>query len=889
MSIDDEIEELTHSLQWMENKVGIQWSPACEKLERAEAWAIEGRAHLSMAARDNECYEVADMLSSDFLSQDIKWDQCNPAAWLAMIKHQVNAALELGHQAVGEDSSKFPIQTRRDFSDQVFQMIIPKVDMFAENKKVLETIGESKVLALWARAYSIAAWSQLGFNAQRANELLKILAEKLKRGVACADIRHAASFALVAIVNEENQDLSPSDVWELVNEIYDLNFQSDGNQKWLVGAVAELGRLSVYLPEAERQSALSRMHNLFYRWNDTCYADQNASYAIYNAMLAVIDHAVALKLEQLHVDDQTFIQTLMNKSNTSLSLEIASMDYVIEVLPEFLNEQALLACCNGFIRTLSVVDDQKEILLMTYALRRLTGQTGGKGLADAWGEINFSNPSVQVFWLHHVIDELNLTDGFKFPEIDAKGVKRFYQNWDENIPDELIQYWLVAVIMISSVSLLREDVDAIAVLESGFTGGGEIEQLAWLVVISILSLGEGCENPEQIKKWTKQVLAIEVSLDTQRILFAKIYALFALFNELKVIGSDISEKVESKLADLLNLNIEDEFLKTTLSGNDRYLVKMLSAIWYSARRQIDATGVHKVLSQLMTLEQRTKGCASSSLLYISQWLLRHSNAIDSQIRDDIKKIDRLSFSFTSDLATQDFVTFVPLSFKDAQFTQKLIMPIRNLRDTLWQKPWHLVSVEEKENLLKQMFPLDGIESYTVDDIDLGKAELPWFENVYLLRLSSSTWHDVLIYFLLYQDELYRLDGKSNFIHEVNEKARIQLTDENVLDYMRFFCFFVRGDEGPFYVLDQWDDAMLHGQITEAELEDIKQTIMPTSLQGKNNRGDYVCEATVYYSNAIFAVDFLVHATGIIEMIDDQPLVVDLSGKLNNPITFDIKN
>ena len=33
------------------------------------------------------------------------------------------------------------------------------------------------------------------------------------------------------------------------------------------------------------------------------------------------------------------------------------------------------------------------------------------------------------------------------------------------------------------------------------------------------------------------------------------------------------------------------------------------------------------------------------------------------------------------------------------------------------------------------------------------------------------------------------------------ESSIKVTDENVLDYLRFFCFFVRGEEGPFLIAE----------------------------------------------------------------------------------------
>ena len=40
-----------------------------------------------------------------------------------------------------------------------------------------------------------------------------------------------------------------------------------------------------------------------------------------------------------------------------------------------------------------------------------------------------------------------------------------------------------------------------------------------------------------------------------------------------------------------------------------------------------------------------------------------------------------------------------------------------------------------------------------------------------------------------------LDGSSGPIHEVNESESLEFSDQTVLDYIRFFFYFVRGDGG----------------------------------------------------------------------------------------------
>ena len=64
---------------------------------------------------------------------------------------------------------------------------------------------------------------------------------------------------------------------------------------------------------------------------------------------------------------------------------------------------------------------------------------------------------------------------------------------------------------------------------------------------------------------------------------------------------------------------------------------------------------------------------------------------------------------------------------------------------------------------------------------------------------------------------------------------------------------------------------------------IEGTIRPATFEGKNAEGFWLCDAIVYYSNALFFSNFAVQPTGMIEMTDDDPLAQDLPVRVNAPI------
>jgi hypothetical protein len=121
--------------------------------------------------------------------------------------------------------------------------------------------------------------------------------------------------------------------------------------------------------------------------------------------------------------------------------------------------------------------------------------------------------------------------------------------------------------------------------------------------------------------------------------------------------------------------------------------------------------------------------------------------------------------------------------------------------------WNPVTGEELDGFLAQINPIDGKYQVSSNSTEVGWRMLPFYDHVVLIRLRDRTWgkQKLTIYYLTDQGTLFRLNGTSPPIHEVNAKAPVRITEQNVLEYLRFFCFFVRGEEGPFLIAESMDD------------------------------------------------------------------------------------
>lgn len=200
--------------------------------------------------------------------------------------------------------------------------------------------------------------------------------------------------------------------------------------------------------------------------------------------------------------------------------------------------------------------------------------------------------------------------------------------------------------------------------------------------------------------------------------------------------------------------------------------------------------------------------------------------------------------------------------------------------------WNAVQGDELTGFLDQINPIDGKFRVSAESTEVHWRMLPFYDSVALIRVKDPNWVNkkMNIYYLTDQGNLFRLNGTSPPIHEVNAKAPIKVNEENVLEYLRFFCFFVRGEEGPFYIAESMEDPNMPTEMDETTRSVIEGTVREAAFEGVNEQGHFICDAVVFYSNALFIANFAVQPTGMIEMMDDEPIAADLPVRVDKPVS-----
>lgn len=153
---------------------------------------------------------------------------------------------------------------------------------------------------------------------------------------------------------------------------------------------------------------------------------------------------------------------------------------------------------------------------------------------------------------------------------------------------------------------------------------------------------------------------------------------------------------------------------------------------------------------------------------------------------------------------------------------------------------------------------------------------------------------ILTFIVLRDGDITLLNGTSPPIHELNAQVPILIdSQENAELYLKFFCFQVFGEEGDFRLIEVDNEIAWMKSVTPADKQRVIKKIKPLKLD-KSGDELWKAEATVQYSDALFRAIFSIKKTGMVEMLEDTPLEVDLPirGEFFNGylrVEFDGKN
>ncbi len=194
-------------------------------------------------------------------------------------------------------------------------------------------------------------------------------------------------------------------------------------------------------------------------------------------------------------------------------------------------------------------------------------------------------------------------------------------------------------------------------------------------------------------------------------------------------------------------------------------------------------------------------------------------------------------------------------------------PLFSIFDTSDSKVWR--RYENEKGFLKFISPIDG-NNFSDGSADVYVRSLPFYNEAELIQVryfDENTEH-ASFFFLKFNQEYAQLKGNADTIHEMNRDDTLNITIDNVFDYLKFFNMFTFNDEGhPFYVIDGQSSEFIT-DYSEYEKSRHLRKFNGSVVEDAQEMGVYKISTRIMSAGILFDCRFEINADGYVEMIDD---------------------
>ena len=172
-----------------------------------------------------------------------------------------------------------------------------------------------------------------------------------------------------------------------------------------------------------------------------------------------------------------------------------------------------------------------------------------------------------------------------------------------------------------------------------------------------------------------------------------------------------------------------------------------------------------------------------------------------------------------------------------------------------------------------------------EPLEIAGRKVPYYDptKTTLIRMRKVGSDQPYRFYLSCEDGAFHLNGTSPPVHQANRVAGLQLNEETAPAYTWFFTYFVRGEQGAFYVLTDADDPMLPRALLDDPVVPLGELIRPPVVDSIDKKGSITCRVQIIYGTHLFAAEMVVHQSGMVEMADDEPLITELAAPIHAPI------
>jgi len=156
--------------------------------------------------------------------------------------------------------------------------------------------------------------------------------------------------------------------------------------------------------------------------------------------------------------------------------------------------------------------------------------------------------------------------------------------------------------------------------------------------------------------------------------------------------------------------------------------------------------------------------------------------------------------------------------------------------------------------------------------------LSFYEGHSLVEVSRHDQHPPIMRVAINNDktgEVTVLNWTNEPIHKLNKTVPVNLAEDSMLDYVRFFFTYVRGSHGRFLVIDSVDDIEWREEPAPAGRKALGKMIEPMLVRAREKDGTVVFSLSIVFKDSLFTAEAHLKPDGYLSLHNEELLVQDI--------------
>ncbi|MEM9497026.1 MAG: hypothetical protein AAGA28_03815, partial [Pseudomonadota bacterium] len=338
-----------------------------------------------------------------------------------------------------------------------------------------------------------------------------------------------------------------------------------------------------------------------------------------------------------------------------------------------------------------------------------------------------------------------------------------------------------------------------------------------------------------------------------------------------VYSREAIELVEDKRDVHTVLDTVDRFLSTVMTNPEH------REAFHNSTSHLSeiSTEARKSMERIVERESTDTEAHVARLKRLVETVENHVSLINSETqRAEVPEATDQQIAKLSTEQTPDLRSIEPLKDRDDDTSR-----LNWTYGTSYPAHWRTLDRDETKALFTQHTGLHkAAHANKNETFFVREAVLPFYQSGRLIEIETIREDsERLLSFLVFPEKTFLLNGTSPPIHEAN--ARMGVFIDSAADaaaYLRFFCLFINGEEGPFKILESVEELSWNEEARPTDIIQTAPLLRPLTVWPDPEKPDHWrAAATIQYSNALFYAEFRIQPTGMVEMLDDNPVAANL--------------